>query len=226
MESIKELRKICQNKGHEDHIMLRPYRVFTIYITKIFLVLELKPNFVTILSFLIGIMGGYLFLSGHFLSGSIFFLLFYIFDFIDGEIARYLKSCSRLGAWLDITCGHLLYPYFFFTLGLGIFLQTGIFYYAILGSIAAIAKLIERSVPKPQIKTGEQVVVEKDETSTSVKTWASRVAKFTVIFPAILFCSLIKCEIWFLWFYVIYLTFFSLGKIFLTGWRIYSADRP
>jgi len=68
MELIKNLRKICQEKKYQEHIILRFYRIFSIYITKIFLTFKIRPNIVSVLGFLIGIIGGYLYLNSYFLK--------------------------------------------------------------------------------------------------------------------------------------------------------------
>jgi len=224
MESIKELRKICQDKGFQEHIALRFHRIFSIYITRVFLILKIRPNVVTILGFLMGITGGYLFLNSYFLQGSVFFLFLLIFDYVDGEIARYRKLSSNFGAWLDTMSVHLLYPYFFFTLGLGIFFQTGIFWYIVLGALAAMAKLIERSMIQPLIKDSNLRFL-KNQTITSAKEWVNHIAKISVQCPIIFLCSLVGWEEWFLWFFAIYLTLFTSGKVFLTGWRTYKQKK-
>ncbi|MCP6719467.1 MAG: CDP-alcohol phosphatidyltransferase family protein [Patescibacteria group bacterium] len=222
MESIKELRKICQEKGYKEHITIRFYRIFSIYVTKACLILKLKPHFITALSFLAGIIGGYFYLKTQFLLGSFLFFLFYVLDNVDGEVARYLKTSSNFGAWLDIITGHLLYPYLFITLGLGIYLQTKMFQFVILGIMASTSKLVERSVFQPQIKTETKDSL--DQKQNSIKLWASFIGKFPVICTILLIYSLLGWEIYFLYFYAIYLTLFSLGKVVLTGWRIYSSE--
>lgn len=221
MESIKNLRKICQEKGYQEHISLRFYRIFSIYITKVFLILKLRPEFVVVLGFLSGIMGGYLYLNSYFLLGSVFFIGFLILDCTDGEVARYRKLTSDFGAWLDATSGHLLYPYFFLTLGIGVFNQTGIFNYALLGFIGGIAKLIERSSLHRLSVKGDNQQLLKNQGIFSIKIWLNHICKFPVLFSLILICSLTGWERNFLWFSAIYLTLFSLGKVFLTGWRLY-----
>ena len=202
---------------------MRFFRIFSIYITKVCLVVGLKPNFVTFLGFSIGVAGGILYLNSYFLFGSIAFLIFLILDYADGEIARYMKLSSNFGAWLDSTSVHLLYPYFFFSLGLGIFFQTGIFRYVIFGALAAMAKLIERSIAQPLIKGNNQRLL-KNQTITSAKEWASYISKVSVQYPAVLLCSLLGWEKLFLCFYAIYLTLFTSGKVFFTGWQIYKQE--
>jgi len=129
MESIKELRKICQEKGFEEHVTIKFFRVFSIYITRAFIAFNIGANTTTLIGVIFAIIGGYFYLNGGFLLGSFLFLAFMVFDVVDGEIARYRKSSSSFGEWIDTTAGHLVYPYFFFTLGLGVFFQTNIYCY-------------------------------------------------------------------------------------------------
>jgi phosphatidylglycerophosphate synthase len=225
MESIKELRKICQDKGYREHPTLRFYRIFSIYITKMFLTLGLKrPEFVVALGFLAGITGGYFYLTNRFILGSFFFFVFMLLDHVDGEIARYRKLVTALGGWLDATSGHLLYPYFFLTLGLGIFFQTGMAWYIFLGSIAAIAKLVERSVSHFVAVEGTKDQSEAEKNS-SVRSWFSHIGKGMVLYVVVLLCSIVGWEKYFLWFFSIYLTILAAGKVFLTGRRIYSSEK-
>jgi len=225
MESIEELRKICQDKGYKEHPTLRFYRIFSIYITRFFLVLGLRrPEPIVVLGFLSGIVGGYLYLRGLFLWGSVFFFLFMILDHVDGEIARYRKLVTIFGGWLDAVSGHLLYPYFFLTLGLGTFIKTGVYWYIVLGVIAAIAKLIERSVSQFATTENNQDSPKIRE-SNSLKSWFSHIGKGMVLYLVILICSILGWEKYFLWFFSIYLVILALGKVVLTGQRIYFAEK-
>ncbi len=224
MESIKQLRKICQHKEEKEHISLRVYRTFSIYLTRIFLSLGLTPNSITIIGFFIGIVGGIFYLYGYFITGSILFLVFYIFDFIDGEVARYRKTPSNLGAWLDIITAHLLYPYLFLTLGIGIFWAGYGYFYIILGALAGIAKLIERSPSKGPARIMEQSMSIQEAEGNSLKIWLGHLAKFAVFLPLVLIFSLGHLEKLFLWLITFYLLLLALSKVVLTGWRIYRRE--
>lgn len=222
---IKELRKICQDKGYKEHPASRFYRIFSIYITRIFILLRVKPNFVTAFGFLLGIAGGYFYLRSNFVLGSALFCAFIVLDSVDGEIARYRKLSSNFGGWLDGMAGHILYFYFFFTLGLGIFFQTGLSLYLILGSVAAMLKLLERSISQPLVKAGDYNEISKRQNIVSVKIWLSHIGKNLILYPVILLCSIAGWQIYFLWFFAFYLIFLAFGKIFLIGWRIYSSEK-
>lgn len=223
MESIKELRKICQNKGYQEHVSYRPYRMLSIYLTKLCLILKIGSVSVTLLGLSLAIIGGYLYLTGHFISGSILFLIFMVSDFVDGEIARYnSKLSSELGAWLDPLATDIISPIFFLTLGFGIYFQTGIFWHAVLGAVNAIVKntekLVERSMSQETMKDIKPIF-HKRQNVFVIKAWLRYIGKLTVIFPLIIPIFLLGWEEWFLWFYAIYISLFTLSKIIIIAWQ-------
>ena len=62
------------------------------------------PNQVTLISFAIGLYSAYNFAQGTFWSiflGAVLLQLSIIVDCVDGELARYTRQFSQLGAWLD-----------------------------------------------------------------------------------------------------------------------------
>ncbi|MEN9516630.1 MAG: hypothetical protein RLZZ159_496 [Actinomycetota bacterium] len=62
------------------------------------------PNQVTLISFAIGLYSAYNFAQGTFwtiLLGAVLLQLSIIVDCVDGELARYTRQFSQLGAWLD-----------------------------------------------------------------------------------------------------------------------------
>lgn len=106
MESITELRKICQNTRpsiFSDFLSKFYYRI-AIYFTWVCLLLGLSANQVTVLSGIIAFIGGLLLGSSHYLcmlTGVLFFHLFAILDMSDGEVARYRKQGGVNGHYLD-----------------------------------------------------------------------------------------------------------------------------
>jgi hypothetical protein len=106
MESIKELRQICQSTRpaiFSDFLSRWYYRV-AIYFTWICLKLNLSANQVTVLSGAFAFVGGIL-IGTHSLVlnwiGVLFFHLFAILDMSDGEVARYRKQGGVTGHYLD-----------------------------------------------------------------------------------------------------------------------------
>ena len=106
MESIKELREICQSTRpsiFNDPLSKFYYQV-SIYFTWLCIVLRMSANQVTILSGAIAILGGLLIASESIfitLIGAMCFHLFAILDMSDGEVARYRGEGGVEGHYLD-----------------------------------------------------------------------------------------------------------------------------
>ncbi len=119
MESIKELRKICQ-ETRDDLLYQRNWfdrnftRRISMYLTKPFLMMGLSANQVTAISLLVGLAAGVLMVFPDpvlWLIGIPLFYLYFVLDCVDGEIARYRKTSSLVGSYLDGGLGMLMWPY-------------------------------------------------------------------------------------------------------------------
>ena len=75
----------------------------SIPITELFLKLHLSENVATFMMFAVGMLGAILLLFNDWtiLLGLLLLVGSYIFDYVDGQIARYYKHCSLLGAVQD-----------------------------------------------------------------------------------------------------------------------------
>ena len=74
-------------------------------LTPIFFFLKFSANTITLLSGLIGVLGAICFSSNNkliMLLGSFGYILYYLLDYIDGNIARKNKSSSLSGMFLDL----------------------------------------------------------------------------------------------------------------------------
>jgi phosphatidylglycerophosphate synthase len=128
MESIKELRRICQAER-------RPYdtwhgiyiaRPISIYITIVFLKLGISANAATGIFLAVGVIGSVLLAFGDrglFFAGALFLQLWYLIDHVDGEIARYKKQSTFTGVYFDKICHYIVHPLIFLCIGLGIYLR-------------------------------------------------------------------------------------------------------
>ncbi len=128
MESIKELRRICQAERRRYDTWHGIYfaRPISIYITLIFLRLGFSPNMATGAFLLTGIIGSILLASGDkvlFFLGTLFLQLWYIIDHVDGEIARYRKQTTFTGVYFDKICHYILHPLIFLCIGLGLYFR-------------------------------------------------------------------------------------------------------
>lgn len=130
MESIKELREICQKSRlwadtwHGRHIA----RPASIYLTAVFLRLGLSANTVTGIFLASGIAGSLLMAFGNrvlFFAGTIMLQLWYILDHCDGEVARYRKQTSFTGIYFDAITHYISHPLIFFCTGLGLYVEQG-----------------------------------------------------------------------------------------------------
>ncbi len=114
MESIKELRERLQ-KNQLGHPILQ--RVLSIYITRAILPTRITANQVTIAMLLVGVASAIPFFFGYIWTGLALSYLCILLDASDGEVARYRKSYSLKGIYLDLI-NHLAIQAWFF-LGFG-----------------------------------------------------------------------------------------------------------
>jgi phosphatidylserine synthase len=86
------------------------------------------PNQVTLASFAIGLYAAFLFAQGDtwsLIGGAILLQVSIIVDCVDGEIARYTRKFSELGAWLDAITDRVKEYAVFLGLAYGAFVQNG-----------------------------------------------------------------------------------------------------
>jgi len=146
VESIKELRKICQCgrvvKGRsEQHWINLFYRRFSIYFTWLFLHTPLSANQITTLNFLLALIGGSLIAIGNYwlaLAAVLILYLINVFDHVDGEVSRYRKISSQKGEEFDGLVDVLIHPIFFVGISIASFNLTGNPVFFVLGSVIII----------------------------------------------------------------------------------------
>lgn len=121
-ESIAQLREKIQaprrsvDTWYGRHVM----RFFSIYLTRFFIRWNWTPNQVTLLSLVIGLAGVYFLACGHWAVGLLGLNLWYLFDHVDGEIARYTGKSSLSGYFFDTVVNFFVQPLTFLALGLGL----------------------------------------------------------------------------------------------------------
>jgi phosphatidylglycerophosphate synthase len=102
--NIAALRLKMANRANDGFFSVFFLRKFSKILTWIAVKVGATPNQVTLLSFAIGLYSAYSFSRGTFLSillGAILLQVSIIVDCVDGELARYTRKFSKLGAWLD-----------------------------------------------------------------------------------------------------------------------------
>ncbi|KAA3595913.1 MAG: CDP-alcohol phosphatidyltransferase family protein [Calditrichaeota bacterium] len=99
---------------------------FSIPVTKILSEFRISPNFITVITFSIGLLSAWCMANanlGYFyvLMGGILWQLAAISDRADGEIARVKMSDSKFGGWFDTVTDNLAYVAFFFGVTIGMY---------------------------------------------------------------------------------------------------------
>jgi len=126
-ESIKELRKICQESRDREFYVLRwfdgiLFRKVSIYLTKLCLIMGISANQATFICFFIGITAGVFFVFAdirYWILGALLLYLSCVFDRVDGEIARYNKSAFTVGKYLDEMAGIFICSYIWACISFG-----------------------------------------------------------------------------------------------------------
>ena len=144
VESIEELRKICQS-GKVVSFNDRVEREISIYVTRLLLYTGITANQVTVLDILIGAIACAFFVVGrpwYTFTGAMLLQLWMLFDYVDGEIARYRKSCSLSGIYLDELNHMIVEPLMFVCVSFGLFQAFPDLVVFALGFSAALSKLM------------------------------------------------------------------------------------
>ena len=146
-EDIKELRRICQfprrgiDTWHGEHVCRR----FSIYITRVVLLLGIPANTVTIIFFIIGILACFSLVHGTelgFLTGVIALQFWYLIDHVDGEVSRYRKEVTVTGSYFDKMVHYTVNATIFFCLGFGIYRSIDVLHSIVIGFIAGISTVL------------------------------------------------------------------------------------
>jgi len=146
MESIEELKKICQKPnykkpGYGNWYVRHIIRDLALYVTRPLLKTSITANQVTFISILVGVAAAFFFMipsSFGLIMGTLLLQFWYLLDHVDGQIARYKKTSSITGVFFDYITHYLVHSIAFIGLGIGAYLSQGIVLMLVLGSISAL----------------------------------------------------------------------------------------
>ena len=116
------LRLKMANRANDGFFSVFVLRKFSKLFTWAAVRLRFTPNQITLISFAIGLLSAYEFSRGDFWSiftGALLLQLSIIVDCVDGELARYTRRFSQLGAWLDAITDRIKEYLVFFGLAYG-----------------------------------------------------------------------------------------------------------
>ena len=139
--TIKNLKKVIGRSNEIDPYAKYFIRPISIWFTWLFVRTPLSANHVTIIQEIFGIIGAVLFAYGRFVLGAIFLQIGFIMDNSDGEVARWNNQESESGKFLDLIGHMIVIPFYFFGLGLGLYLQQGEIITLIMGFLAGLFSL-------------------------------------------------------------------------------------
>lgn len=148
----KDIRKEYQDHNYLEKVFVDPYAMLVSPLfTKIFVKKNIKPNYVTIMMILSGIVGAVFFSFNNILMkilGIVFIHTWYILDCSDGEVARITKTFSKFGAEIDYTAHVINHPLFniAFTLSIISLNRYNNVYICLLFMISIIFDLANRNV--------------------------------------------------------------------------------
>jgi len=140
VESIRELRKICQSKKQPLYMRLVSMKI-SIYITKLLLYTKISADYVTMFMILLLIVGSVLMAFGSLWMLFIGIMIIHftiILDNVNGEVARYNKEDGIIGTFLEQVYHNLAVPFLFFGLAFGVFSKIGIKSILVFGFLASI----------------------------------------------------------------------------------------
>lgn len=125
---VSKLRLKMANRAVDGFFSIFVLRRLSKPLTWLAVKIGATPNQVTILSFAIGLLAAYYFAQGDFWSvllGAVLLQLSIVVDCVDGELARYTRQFSELGAWLDAITDRVKEYVVFLGLAYGAFVHSG-----------------------------------------------------------------------------------------------------
>lgn len=127
VRSVREARRIAQPRPLTPNWPDYPYRAVSIYPSIVFARLGVSANQITIIWIILGIAGVVALGSASYgvrAAGAVLLEISYVFDFVDGEVARLTSRTSKLGALLDLTGHGVIKTALFLAIGYGVFAST------------------------------------------------------------------------------------------------------
>ena len=139
LETLSELKKICWKETESVWYAKYLIRHLSIRITRLLLPTGISANQATSIFLISGVFGSFLLGTGKFsfsIIGLILIQFSYVFDCVDGEIARYKKQSSVNGVFIDSISHEIITPAIFLAMAFFVFNNTHQIFMLVLGTIA------------------------------------------------------------------------------------------
>ncbi|MGH9396992.1 MAG: CDP-alcohol phosphatidyltransferase family protein [Terriglobia bacterium] len=150
VQRIREARRIAQPAAHSPALTDIPYRAVSIYPSTVLARLGIAPNQITILWIVLGIAGVLALASPSYgvrIAGAVLLEVSYLFDFVDGEVARLTNRTSQLGYLLDLAGHGIIKTALFLAIGYGLFASTHRYEMLMLAFLACVGVSNGQMVP-------------------------------------------------------------------------------
>jgi len=175
--SIADLRKICQTK-HSDDFSANLVRKISIYVTYVLVRTTISANHVSWFNVALAVCSGYLLYASP-LLGAAALILYTILDGVDGEVARYRKTVSLTGEFLDRLGGLVAGPSIFVSFGAVFLLKYDIKVGSFLSCLATFGYLGLRVVKgNAFLVTGKSSPLDEVHTRLRFSIWYITLADF------------------------------------------------
>lgn len=143
--TLDEFLEMIKTDEYENDWYSRIMTKLAVYCTYVLAKTSLSANMATFIMLLIGLASGVAFYFDKMLLGVILMQAWYLFDWIDGAIARLKNQCSKTGWYYDHLIHLINHPVFFVSIAAGLYRQTHLTYILIFGLTAAYAHIVDVS---------------------------------------------------------------------------------
>ena len=143
--TIKEIYDMVKTDEYGTDLYSKFQCKISIYVTYLLYRTTLTANQATLLMLFIGFAAAIAFSFNQMFLGIILLHLWYMFDWVDGALARLKNQTSKTGWYYDHLIHLLNHPLFFVSISYGLYTQKHSIYILILGIVAAYAHLVDVS---------------------------------------------------------------------------------
>jgi len=160
------------------------FRMISKYFSLVFIKFKFTPNMITTLAITASFAGSFYLAQGNtggYLIAAVFFFLFLLFDYCDGEMARTLGKQSISGHYLDYVAHFIMFASFMSGLSYGIYQYHSTNIYLIIGFggvsgilLRSIAELLlSEVVVRENLRSTKRLPMSNQDVSYSVKSQIS-----------------------------------------------------
>lgn len=90
----------------EFRVLIHPPAIFVTYL---FSLIKLTPNFVSFLTTVCSLGALYFYIQESYFTALLLFFFRTVLDYVDGALARYTNQCTKFGKYLDLTIDYVFF---------------------------------------------------------------------------------------------------------------------